>query len=91
MIERNKRRRHRTDEVPALSRTFNRDGVMVRTRCHRVATGGPARFEIVIEGYAQSAIIDVPDSEEAQLGRRLEEAVSCFIESIKLRSRLFAN
>lgn len=87
-----RRRSQSTNELRTMARTFNRDGVMVRTHCRRISGSLGDRYEIVLEGYAQAAIVDVPgEHDEAFLRGRLEEAVACFIESVKLRAGVFAN
>jgi hypothetical protein len=84
-------------ELPELSATETREGVLVRVRCVEiVGTAGAAgragspRYEIYMDARGFSAIADVRADERARLEARIDEFVGAFVDSVLLRATLIA-
>jgi hypothetical protein len=71
-------------ELPALTRSYEIDGICVMVRGFLVNEHHP-RYEIVLRGAGQIAIVDVPTDERASLEERVEEAISGFVATIRSR------
>lgn len=71
-------------ELPALTRSYEIDGICVMVRGFLVNEHHP-RYEIVLRCAGQIAIVDVPTDERASLEERVEQAISGFIETIRSR------
>jgi hypothetical protein len=76
-------------ELVQLAGQHNRDGVLVSVRCFSVTEPVP-HFEIALEGLAQRAVVDVPASQEAKLGSRIEDCVAAFVASLRIRSGVYS-
>ena len=85
-MEHGKRRSKWVREVAGLSASQTRDGVFVTVRCTEIAGPDHSRYEIVLEGHGERAVVDVPGGEAASLERRIEEAVGAFVGAVRLRS-----
>jgi hypothetical protein len=90
-----KRRKQVWDkELPEFSSSETRDGVLVRVRCVEISRPADPqsersrspRYEIYIEARGLSAIADVPAEDHAMLSSRVDEVVSAFVDSIRLRA-----
>lgn len=72
-------------ELPALARSYEMDGICVMVRGFLVNEHHP-RYEIVLRGAGQIAIVDVPVHESAILEKRIEQAISGFVAAIQSRN-----
>jgi hypothetical protein len=72
-------------ELTEFAAQHSRDGVLVSVRCFAVAEPKP-HFEIALEGMTERAVVDVPASQQASLSRRIEDGVSAFVASLRIRS-----
>jgi hypothetical protein len=71
-------------ELHELSRTYNTpEGLMVRARCYALRRNRRVRFEILVDGFGQYAIVDVTDRKDLAL--RMSEAMDAFAASARLR------
>lgn len=72
-------------ELPALARSYEIDGISVTVRGFLVNEHHP-RYEIVLRGAGQIAIVDVPVDEHASLDERVQQALSGFAAAIRSRN-----
>jgi hypothetical protein len=72
-------------ELPALTGSYEIDGICVNVRGFLVNEHHP-RYEIVLRGAGQIAIVDVPTDERASLEERVEQAISGFVATIRSRA-----
>ena len=71
-------------ELHELSRTYDTvDGLRVRARCYSLGRAGRLRFEILVDGFGQYAVVDV--AEYAALAPRVAEAMDAFAAAARLR------
>lgn len=74
-------------DVPEYSSSEFWDGTRVDIRCVEVSGGSKLRYEIYMSAQGFSAVADVsPPEESALLAARIEEIVSAFVDSLKLRA-----
>lgn len=74
-------------ELPALTRSYEIDGICVMVRGFLVSEHHP-RYEIVLRGAGQIAIVDIPTDERASLEERVEQALSGFVATIRSRAEV---
>ena len=76
-------------EIPDLARTQTHDGILVRARCFAVTEESETtRFEIVVEGHGQCAVVNV--ASEVELAPRLDEAMIGFAAAARVRAGVFS-
>jgi len=66
-------------ELPALTRSYEIDGICVMVRGFLVNE---------LRGAGQIAIVDVPTDERASLEERVEQALSGFVATIRSRAEV---
>jgi hypothetical protein len=74
----------RTKQLDAHSRVYTRSGVTVAVRTLEIVQPMP-RYELILEGKDQRAVVDLPGS-ESEIDLRIEEAVSAFVACEQLRA-----
>ncbi|ACY16776.1 hypothetical protein [Haliangium ochraceum] len=74
-------RRH---ELPALAQRCDVDGIQFTARCYRVDSR-QLRYEIILEGGGQIAIVDVPRRDGRILDQRIQQALTGFAATILSR------
>jgi hypothetical protein len=72
-------------ELPELARSCEIDGIQVTVRAFLVPEPRP-RYEIVLSGEGQTAIVDVPADEGESLDERIDQALSGFVAAIRART-----
>ncbi len=78
------RRRDRQEELLEFSRTYNTaEGNLIRGRAFVRRRSGPVRYEIVVDGFGQYSVVDVPNY--GDLKRVLEVAMQAFATTAELR------
>ncbi len=71
-------------ELLELSRTYSTpDGNLIRGRAFVRQRSGRARYEILVDGFGQYAVVDVPNVGE--LKRLMASAMDVFAASARLR------
>jgi hypothetical protein len=70
-------------ELAEYGRTFNQDGMFVRGRCFAARRGDELRYEILIDGFGQYAVVDVMQKHE--IPSRMEQAMEGFAAAAMLR------
>ena len=70
-------------ELGEYSHTYSFENVFIRGRCFAVTRDGATRYEILVDGYGQYAVVDVPRLDDVQ--RRMQEAMEAFQASVELR------
>lgn len=73
-------------ELPTLARTYEIDGISVTVRGFLVNEHHP-RYEIVLKGAGQIAIVDVPVHEHVGLEERVAQALAGFVAAIHSRNQ----
>lgn len=71
-------------ELAALSRSCDIEGIQFTARCYRIEPDR-RRYEIVIEGGGQTAIVDVPRRDRDILARRIQQALTGFAATVVSR------
>lgn len=72
-------------ELPELARSCEIDGIRVTVRTFLIAEPRP-RYEVLLRGAGQAAIVDVPVDEGDALDERMEQALSGFVAAIHARA-----
>jgi hypothetical protein len=72
-------------DIAAHTRVWALGGRVVAVRTRRISEAGHSRYEVALESNDERAVVDIPAADEARLGRRIEEAVSQFIDSLTIR------
>ncbi len=70
-------------ELTEYTRIYSVRDVYIRARCYAVPSGATRRYEILVDGFGQYAVIDVPHI--ADVPRRIEQALDAFATSAELR------
>lgn len=73
------------NELPELARSCEVGGIQVTVRAFLVRDPRP-RYELVLNGDGQTAIVDVPADEADTLEDRVEQALSGFAAAIAVRA-----
>ena len=81
--ERHVSKRLRTLEDLTIRRVSS--GFLVCTRCVAISTHSKARYELILEAGGQRSVVDVSESDADSLHDRLDQAISVFAASLKLR------
>jgi hypothetical protein len=76
--------RRRVSELSEYTSTRTIDGVFVRSRCYAVNDGGKIRYEVMLDGHGQYAVVDV--ARRADIVPRIEQAVVGFAMAARVRS-----
>lgn len=71
-------------ELPELARSCEIDGIQVTVRTFLVAEPRP-RYEVVLSGAGETAIVDISADEGDALDDRIDQALSRFVAAIRAR------
>jgi len=71
-------------EIKELAQTVKHKGLLVVARCYSVPLGRGERFEVLLEGDGQRAVVDIPAEAQRDLAERIAVAIDMFAAAIQL-------